>query len=148
MLRMGKKIYHHVGIVCVTGPNPLKMAIRTGAMKSLGRTLKVLYHSPIMNRLMWNPAPGTPFITTGIKELTLYVLNFSEEMCIYIIYIYAIPPHWHGIGSWNPSSCKTRINLSYTVNIMGADILVIQGARVSATMIFTMFNWFNSVPTR
>ena len=30
--------------------------------------------------------------------------------------------------------------LFYTVNIMGADVLVMQGARASATMIFTMLN--------
>ena len=32
------------------------------------------------------------------------------------------------------------------VNIMGADILAMQVARASATMIFTMLNQMNSVP--
>ena len=34
---------------------------------------------------------------------------------------------------------------AYIVIIMGADVLVTQGARVSATMIFTVFNRINSV---
>ena len=34
------------------------------------------------------------------------------------------------------------------VNIMGADVLATQGTRASATMIMTMLNLINSVPTR
>ena len=49
-----------------------------------------------------------------------------------------IPPQWHGTGSGNPSSSKTRSYLFYIVNIMGADVLEMQGARASATMIFSM----------
>ena len=37
-------------------------------------------------------------------------------------------------------------NLVYIVNIMGSDVLVIQGVRASETMIFTMLNWIDSVP--
>ena len=44
------------------------------------------------------------------------------------------------------SSCKTRTCLIYIFNIMGADVLVIQGARASTTMIFIVWNWFKSVP--
>ena len=33
------------------------------------------------------------------------------------------------------------------VNIMGADVLATKGARASASMIFTMMNWINSVST-
>ena len=51
-------------------------------------------------------------------------------------------------GSWNLSWSKTRMYLFYIVNIMGADILVTQGAMASATMIFTMLNRINSVPSR
>ena len=47
----------------------------------------------------------------------------------------------------NPVSSETRTYLFYIVNIMGADVLMTQGARASATMIFTMLNWINSVPT-
>ena len=36
--------------------------------------------------------------------------------------------------------------LLYIVNIMGADVLETQGARASATMIFTVLNQINSVP--
>ena len=34
------------------------------------------------------------------------------------------------------------------INILGADVLVTQGARASATMIFTLLNQINSVPER
>ena len=36
----------------------------------------------------------------------------------------------------------------YKVNIMGVYVLATQGARISATMIFTMFNRSNSIPAR
>ena len=60
--------------------------------------------------------------------------------------IYFIPPYWHDTGSWNPASCKTRTYLFYIVSIMGADVLVMQGARASASMILTMLKRNNSVP--
>ena len=44
---------------------------------------------------------------------------------------------------------QVRQELAYsTVNIMGADVLATQGARASATMIFTVLNWINSVSAR
>ena len=52
------------------------------------------------------------------------------------------PPHWHDTGSWNPPSSKIRTCLFYIVNIMGADVLATQGARASATMIFTVLSCF------
>ena len=61
---------------------------------------------------------------------------------------YAIAPHWHDTGSWNPSSCKTMIYLFYMFNIMAADGLATQGDRASATMIFDMLNRIDSVPAR
>ena len=48
----------------------------------------------------------------------------------------------------NPSLSKTRTYLVYIINIMGADVLATQGARASATIIFTMYNWVNLVPAR
>ena len=48
---------------------------------------------------------------------------------------------------WNSSLCKTRTYLFCTVNIMGADVVATQGARVSATMILTQLNQDNLVPT-
>ena len=54
--------------------------------------------------------------------------------------IYIILPHWSDPGSWNPSSCKTRTYPFCIVKIMGADAVVKQGARASATMILTMLN--------
>ena len=61
---------------------------------------------------------------------------------------YVIPPHGHDTGSWNPSLNETRTYLLYIVNIMGADVLTTQGARASATMIFTILNQIHSVPAR
>ena len=69
---------------------------------------------------------------------------YLQEWCKLTIYI--IPPHWPDMGSWNPSSCKTRTFLFYIVNIMGADVLATQGARASATMILSVLNRNNSVP--
>ena len=43
---------------------------------------------------------------------------------------------------------RQELNLLYIVNIMGADVLATQGAKASATMIFTMLNQINSVPAR
>ena len=57
-----------------------------------------------------------------------------------------ISPHWQHTGSWNPSSCKTSSYLYYIVNIIVADVLVMQGARASATMILTMLKLNNSIP--
>ena len=71
--------------------------------------------------------------------------TFSEEQKL-IFTSYVISPHWHDTGSRNPSSSKTRTYLFCIVNIMGADVLVTQGARASAAMILTLLNWINSVP--
>ena len=44
---------------------------------------------------------------------------------------------------------QVRQELTYsTVNIMGADVLAMQGASTSTTMIFTMLNRIESCPTR
>ena len=80
--------------------------------------------------------------------LTLYVVNFSEEKKIHIFTFYVIPPLWHDTDSWNPSSSKTRTYPFYLVNIMGADVLVTQGARASATMILAWLNQDNSLHTK
>ena len=63
------------------------------------------------------------------------MLNFSEENLN--MYLHLIPPHWHAINSWNPFWYKTRTCLFYIVNIMVADAVAMQGARVSAAMILT-----------
>ena len=62
--------------------------------------------------------------------------SFKQNINIYL-YFYVIPPRWYDTGSWNPSSSKTRTYLFYIVNIMAADVLAMQGARASATMIMT-----------
>ena len=75
--------------------------------------------------------------------LTHYMLNFSEGTKIQTFTFYVIPPLWHDTGSWNPASSKSRTYVFYTVNIMGADVLAMQGARASATMMLTMLNKIN-----
>ena len=65
-----------------------------------------------------------------------------------IFTFHVIAPQWHGIGSWNLSSCKTRTYLFYKVNVMVADDLATQRARTSSTMTFIMLNSVNLVPTR
>ena len=46
---------------------------------------------------------------------------------------------------WNPTSCKTRTYLFYIVNSMAADIQATHKTKASATMIFTMLHWNNSL---
>ena len=43
---------------------------------------------------------------------------------------------------------RQELTYFYIFNIMGADVLATQGARVSATMMLTMLNRINSVPVR
>ena len=77
----------------------------------------------------------------SLFSINLYVLNFSEETktCIYIL----CNPQWQDTGSWNPSSSKTRTYLFTPVNIIVADVLVMQGAGAS---IFTLLNRIDLVP--
>ena len=70
------------------------------------------------------------------NHLTVYMLNVLMEF-MHVFTFYGIPPHWHAIDNWNPSSYKTGTHLFYTVNIMVADVLAPQGARPSATMMLT-----------
>ena len=72
--------------------------------------------------------------------------DFIMIKCIYNLYHSSTLPC--DTGSRNPFSCKTRTHLVYIVNIMGADALMRQGARASATLILTMLNRNDSVPTR
>ena len=77
----------------------------------------------------------------ALKKYFAYVRSW-----IIIFTYYVILPHWHDAGSWNPTSSKRKTYLFYIVNIMGADVLATQGARASATMIFTVLNRINWVP--
>ena len=77
-------------------------------------------------------------IHTGIwldppSNLTFYVLSFIGKIKNATIHI--ILPHWHDTGSWIIYSCKTWTYPFCIVNMMGADGLVTQGARASATML-------------
>ena len=55
--------------------------------------------------------PWNTLISDYCFTLTFYMLNFSEETrtCIYI----SCSPHWHDMGTWNHSWCKTRPYLFY-----------------------------------
>ena len=46
---------------------------------------------------------------------------------------------WEGVGSWNPSSWNTKIHLSYIVNAMTTDDLVMQGVRATAKMMTFLY---------
>ena len=63
----------------------------------------------------------------------LQFISFLHTDMTQVVYI---PPH------------KISTYLFYIVNIMGTDVLAIQGARASATMILTMLNRNNLVPAR
>ena len=75
------------------------------------------------------------YIETAPCFLTHHVLNWSEEwyVCIFIL--------WHrgGASIWNPSLWIARTHLSYIVNAMAADDLVMQGARACADMVMAYF---------
>ena len=73
---------------------------------------------------------------------------FFQKKYKHAFTISIITPPWHDIVSWNPSSCKTRICLSYIVNIIAADDLGMQVARASATIMLTYLNRENSVLVR
>ena len=88
-----------------------------------------------------------PIVIPKYSDLTIYLLNFATGTKT-DIYILCYSSHWHGTGSLNPSSSKTRTDIFYRVNIRGADIQATQGASASATMTFTVLNRINSVPTR
>ena len=49
--------------------------------------------------------------------------------------------NWHGTGSWNLSSWRTSIPLSWPVNNATVDDLATQRAGASASMIFPKFCW-------
>ena len=68
-------------------------------------------------------------------------------LCAKLSTISIIPPHWHDKKVENPFSRKIKTYPFYILNIIGADVLVTLGARAAATMILTMLNWNNSVPT-
>ena len=57
--------------------------------------------------------------------------------CKQVFTIHIIHSLWYGMGSWHYSSSNTKTHIFYIVNIITADDLATQGARVSATMILT-----------
>ena len=73
-----------------------------------------------------------------------YTKLFRGEKKIYLYFISFLHVDMTQVVEILPQVRRTY--LSYMVNIMGADVLATQGARASATMIFTMLNRINSVP--
>ena len=71
----------------------------------------------------------------GNLKICLHVLSFLHTDMTQVL----------GTCNWNPFSSRTKTCLFYMVNIMGVDVLATQGARASATMIFSMLNRNNSV---
>ena len=98
----------------------------------LKQTLRQMLNGRIYQRL---------FESHFIK--TFYALFFHRKHNT-VSTMYVTPPHWHCTGSWNPSPCKKRTYLFYTVSIMGAGVLATHGARESATMTLTMLIRNNS----
>ena len=79
----------------------------------------------------WN-YPQTPI---GPPPLSC-LMYFRKCIRIYL-YFSTIFQNWDDIGSWNPSLWETCTSLSYAFNTMAADVLVMQGARALAAMVFT-----------
>ena len=91
---------------------------------------------------------GTSYVTADSDVLDCFTdITFNPLCAIFseglkhILTFYVKAPHWHDKN-------KTITYLFYIVNIMGVDVLATQGARASATTIFTMLNWINSAPAR
>ena len=58
----------------------------------------------------------------GVIHITKpFTCKFFQKNQKYIFTFYILPPHKHGIGSWNPLPCNTTTYLFYLVNIMGGD---------------------------
>ena len=113
MLRTGKKISYHIGIVCVTCPNLLKMDIWTGVMKSLGRTLQ----RSILLLATVSITSASFFLT--VPTLSGATLSFFENSR-------TLPFGWI---SWRPHSrtCQTRDRTGW-------------GSREACSMIATAIN--------
>ena len=63
--------------------------------------------------------------------------NYFQRKHKYVFTFYVVPPQWQAIDSLNTSSYETKTYLFYKANFMVADVLEMQGARASATMILT-----------
>ena len=61
-----------------------------------------------------------PLALGVLLHLTLHVWHFTHRNYKNVCTICIIVQQWHGIGSWNISSCKTRTCLIYIVDTMGA----------------------------
>ena len=69
----------------------------------------------------------------GNKKIYLHFMSFFHIDMAQVVEI--LPQVWQEL------TYSTRAYWFYIVNIMGAYVLGTQGARASATMIFTMLNW-------
>ena len=70
----------------------------------------------------------------AVKCNTLQYYTIGSLRAIFFSWAYKCI--WYDTGNGNPSSCKTRTRLFYTVNIIGTDVQATQGAWASTTMSF------------
>ena len=84
-----------------------------------------------------------PKQVSGAKHWHKLCWHFMWQIVLrklYSIFLFSlISGHWDGPRSWKLSLPKNRTCLSYSVNTMAADVLVIQGALVSAAITVTYF---------
>ena len=74
------------------------------------------------------------------------MLNFfSRNINLYLQFLPILHTDMKEVVEILSLEWKTKTYLSYIVNTMGADDLATQGARVSATMIWTWLNWDSSI---
>ena len=102
MLRTGKKFCYHIGIVCVTCPNLLKMGVRTGAVKHLGRTLIWIficgeYSSYYVSKDALMCSDAATMLTFSEKQNSTFPLFLWN---VYIGYLSLSKVIWNN-GIWN-----------------------------------------------
>ena len=85
----------------------------------------------------------SPKQESGVKHCHAQCWYFMWQIVLrklYDIFVFSfVSGHGDKPRSWNISLPKNRMCLSYSVNAMAADVLVIQGARMSAAITLTCF---------
>ena len=78
------------------------------------------------------PRSMSPYGVTWPRWVNVWCLFDTKQYLYLLSYMKT-----DDTGIWYPFSSKTRAHLSYTVNTMAADELVMQGARASTGMVLT-----------
>ena len=132
--------------------------ICVGNLTIIGSDNGLFLIGPIKNKLQWNfNWNSNIFIQENAFEKVVCEMAaiLSRPQCVNPLHVEFFKGnikmhsviysclHTDNTGSWILSLCKTRSYLFYIVN----DVLAMQGARASVTMIRTMLNWNNLVPT-